>query len=51
MDTNQPIQVPVTFNKRNCMAELGCEELFGDEDVFVRDYGPYPFKVNLYARN
>ena len=38
-DTFNPIQVPVRFQKRDCMDSIGCEELFGGETVKVSGLG------------
>lgn len=38
-DTYNPIQVPITVNKRDCSEDLGCEELFGGESVQIRGLG------------
>ena len=34
-DTYNPIQVPVRYQKRDCMDQIGCEELLGGETVHV----------------
>lgn len=49
-DTFNPVQVSVSNNCRDCMAEMGCEELFGGESISVGAYGPYPFAVSLHQR-
>lgn len=38
-DTYNPIQVPVTYKKKNCSEDIGCEELFGGEEVHVKGLG------------
>lgn len=38
-DTYNPIQVPITFKKKNCSDDIGCEELFGGEEVHVKGVG------------
>lgn len=38
-DSYNPIQVPITVNKRDCSEDLGCEELFGGESVQIRGLG------------
>lgn len=38
-DTYNPIQVPITFKKKNCSEDIGCEELFGGEEVHVKGVG------------
>jgi len=48
-DTNNPVQVAVSFNKRNCLQELGCDQIQDGDQVDVSAYGPYPFKVSLYS--
>ncbi len=34
-DTYNPIQVPIRYQKRDCMDQIGCEELLGGETVDV----------------
>jgi len=38
-DTYNPIQVPITYKKKNCNDDIGCEELFGGEEVHVKGVG------------
>ncbi len=38
-DTYNPIQVPITYKKKNCSEDIGCEELFGGEEVHVKGVG------------
>ena len=38
-DTYNPIQVPVRYQKRDCMDSIGCEELFGGENVKIAGLG------------
>lgn len=38
-DTYNPIQLPVRFQRRDCMDSIGCEELFGGENVSVSGIG------------
>ncbi len=38
-DTYNPIQVPITYKKKNCSDDIGCEELFGGEEVHVKGVG------------
>ena len=34
-DTFNPIQIPVSYQKRNCMDDIGCNELMGGEDINI----------------
>lgn len=38
-DTYNPIQLPVRFQRRDCMDSIGCEELFGGENVSISGIG------------
>lgn len=46
-DTYNPIQLPVRFQRRDCMDNIGCEELFGGENVSVSGIGKEG-KVEVY---
>ena len=39
--------VPVAFNGRDCMEDIGCEELYGNESVSVTGK-PGSYAVNMY---
>ena len=45
------VQVPVSYKKRNCMEELGCEEVFENEEMHVPAFGSFPFSVSLTPNN
>ena len=38
-DTYNPIQLPVRFQRRDCMDSIGCEEMFGGENVSISGIG------------
>jgi hypothetical protein len=38
-DSYNPIQLPVRFEKRDCMDSIGCEELMGGESVQIAGLG------------
>lgn len=38
-DTYNPIQLPVRFQRRDCMDSIGCEELLGGENISVSGIG------------
>ena len=38
-DTYNPIQLPVRFQRRDCMDSIGCEEVFGGETVSISGIG------------
>lgn len=38
-DTYNPVQLPVRYQKRDCMDSIGCEELFGGENVKIAGNG------------
>jgi len=35
-DTYNPIQVPINYQRRDCMDDIGCDELMGGEDIKIR---------------
>lgn len=38
-DTYNPIQLPVRFQRRDCMDSIGCEEMFGGENISISGIG------------
>ncbi len=38
-DTYNPIQVPIRYEKRDCMDSIGCEELLGGENIKIAGLG------------
>jgi hypothetical protein len=38
-DTYNPVQLPIRFEKRDCMDSIGCNELFGGENVKIAGLG------------
>jgi hypothetical protein len=46
-DTYNPVQVPVSFGRRDCTEDMGCKEV-SDGDM-VKVYGKGEGRVKLYA--
>lgn len=46
-DTYNPVQLPVKFERRDCMDSNGCSELFGGEDIKIAGLGK-DAKVEVY---
>ena len=44
---NQIYSIPVTVGERDCMDDMGCRELYGNEDVNVLGKAA-PYKAKLY---
>ena len=38
-DSYNPVQLPIYYNRRDCMEDIGCEELFGGEAVKITGLG------------
>jgi hypothetical protein len=38
-DTYNPVQLPVKYERRNCMDSVGCDELLGGESVKISGLG------------
>jgi hypothetical protein len=38
-DTYNPVQLPVRYQKRDCMDAIGCDELYGGESVKIAGLG------------
>lgn len=38
-DTYNPVQLPVKYQKRDCMDSIGCEELLGGENIQIAGLG------------
>jgi hypothetical protein len=34
-DTYNPVQIPISYQRKNCMDVIGCQELFGGEEIKV----------------
>ncbi len=46
-DTYNPIQLPLSFERRDCMDDVGCTELFGGETIKIDGMNNYA-KVKVY---
>jgi hypothetical protein len=38
-DTYNPVQLPVRVKRRDCQDDIGCEELFNEDDVTIQSLG------------
>lgn len=38
-DTYNPVPIPLSFKKRDCMDDIGCEEIFDKDNVYIRANG------------
>lgn len=50
-DTFNSQDVAVTYKGKNCLQELGCEEIYDGEDVQIPAYKNATFKVSMYPNN
>ena len=51
-DSNNPQDIAVFYKGKNCLAELGCEEIYDGEDVHVPAFGKDArFSVTMYPNN
>lgn len=50
-DTLHSQDVAVVYKNKNCLSELGCEEIFDGENVSVPALGDAPFKVTMYPNS
>lgn len=50
-DTYNPQDLAIAYKNRNCLQELGCDEIFDGEEVTVPAYSDTVFKVSLYPNN
>lgn len=41
------IQLPLTKEKKDCMGEYGCEEIYNDDELFIEEYNE-TFRVKMY---
>jgi hypothetical protein len=46
-DTYNPVPLPLEFKKRNCMDDVGCNEIMSGEELRIAGEG-HPLKVSLY---
>lgn len=44
-------KVPVQVERRDCQAEVGCEELYDGMDVVVPDYANKTFRARIYKKD
>lgn len=49
-DKNNSVKLPISKNGRSCSAELGCDELFNGDTVFIEGYND-SFKATIYENN
>jgi len=38
-DTYNPVQLPIKVKRRDCQDDVGCDELFNDDDVSIQSLG------------
>jgi len=48
-DTYNPVPIPIHFKKRDCMDDIGCEELMSGDDIKVEAMNKHG-KVNIYKK-
>lgn len=46
----QPLILPVYKNERNCMENIGCQELYDNDILFIPQYNRF-FKVDIFPTN
>jgi hypothetical protein len=49
-DKQQSVKLPVTHSGRSCTNELGCDEIFNGDSVYVEGYND-AFKATVYESN
>jgi hypothetical protein len=49
-DKNNSVKLPISKNGRSCSAELGCDEIFNGDTVFIEGYND-SFKATVYENN
>jgi len=49
-DSYNPIQLPINYERRDCMDDIGCNELFGGETLKIDGMNSFA-KVNIYKYN
>ena len=49
-ETNNLLKLPISHNGRKCMADIGCNDLYTGDTVFVDGYND-SFKVTTYENN
>ena len=49
-DKNNSVKLPVSKNGRSCSAELGCDEIFNGDTVYIEGYND-SFKATVYENN
>jgi hypothetical protein len=46
-DKNQSVKLPVTYKKRSCTSDLGCDNIYNGDTVYVEGYND-AFKATIY---
>ncbi len=46
-DKNQSVKLPVTYKKRSCTSDLGCDNIYNGDTVYVEGYND-AFKATVY---
>ena len=49
-DKNNSVKLPVSKNGRSCTAEIGCNEIFNGDTLFIEGYND-SFKATIYENN
>ncbi len=49
-DTYNPIQLPIMYEKRDCMDDVGCQELTGSEKIYIDGLNSHA-SVKIYRYN
>lgn len=49
-DKNNSVKLPISKNGRSCSAELGCDEIFNGDTVYIEGYND-SFKATIYENN
>lgn len=49
-DTYNPIQLPIMYEKRDCMDDVGCQELTGSEKIYIDGLNSHA-NVKIYRYN
>ena len=49
-DKNNSVKLPISKNGRSCSADLGCDEIFNGDTVYIEGYND-SFKATIYENN
>jgi hypothetical protein len=49
-DKNNSVKLPVSKNGRSCTADIGCDEIFNGDTLFIEGYND-SFKATIYENN